>query len=389
MQHTNNKCTTMIDRDRTKPIINGKPQHLKMNEIISTHYRVSMLLLLAYTSTLCHCLGDAFVLPTTLVCHQNHHLKPTLLTKCNVQGLNIHSVDESQHTQKSNDISGYSIDQQRQILKEQLLEMADAYKKKNDLLDQERLNSMTKIEESSTNETDAEPTYAWKLLTKIMKKIMRKRNPNKGRVNDIVNSRTLGTQTLNIGSNGQQIIALAERLAQLNPTPTPLKGWKGYAGTDPSECLLEGTWKLRFTTAADASFSASPARGVAITSQEIDCHQGTLTNVVDFERGKLLGFRVVVEGTARSGDELELSFRKVVIRRQSRFPRWFGSVVIPIPARLFRAVNRFLVKRGRDDKLSGDNAMKGPYFKLLYIDDEFRMHKTGEGNWFIQTRITN
>merc|ERR1711976_530746 len=133
------------------------------------------------------------------------------------------------------------------------------------------------------------------------------------------------------------------------------------------------------TTAADASFSESPKRGEITTSQEVDPDIGTLTNVVDFERGKIKGFRVVVAGEAVADDEIELLFRRVEILRESRFPRLFGRIVFPIPAKLLRQLNRFLSK--------GKANPRGPYFQLQYHDNDLRMHKTGEGNWFIQRRL--
>ena len=39
---------------------------------------------------------------------------------------------------------------------------------------------------------------------------------------------------------------------------------------------------------ADASFPETERRGVASTSQVVDAEMGTFTNVVDFERGKLM-----------------------------------------------------------------------------------------------------
>lgn len=202
----------------------------------------------------------------------------------------------------------------------------------------------------------------------------------------IINSKTLGTSKLDTGNKGKSIIKTAEQLAALNPTKVPVYGWKGYGGGDPTnDCKLGGTWKLRFTTAADATFPASPTRGKAITSQEIDPKAGTLTNVVDFEKGKLKGFRVVVAGDATSDKEIDLTFRRVVILRDSRFPRLFGRLVFPIPAKLFRLLNRFFARKNTGGDAS--SSTRGPYFELQYIDEDLRMHKTGEGNWFIQSRL--
>ena len=175
---------------------------------------------------------------------------------------------------------------------------------------------------------------------------------------------------------------MAEQLSLLNPTPIPTLGFKHYGGALPSESKLGGIWKLRFTTAADASFPNSAKRGVATTSQVIDATEGTLTNVVDFEKGKLKGFRVVVEGEPVSETTMRLSFKKVKILRQSRFPRLFGEITIHLPSRLIR----WLGSTRKEGELADDSNL-GPYLQLRYLDDNLRMHTTNTGNWFIQTRL--
>jgi len=187
-----------------------------------------------------------------------------------------------------------------------------------------------------------------------------------------------------LGEEGDKIIALAEELATLNPTPRPMYGWKGYGGGSPSECLLDGHWKLRFTSGADATFRESPTRGKAITSQVVNATEGTFTNTIDFEKGAVTGFRVVVAGEALSDAAIVLNCRRIIFHRATRF---FRRIVVPLPP--FRFV-RFLV-RIASRTASPTNATKGgkhaAFFVSQYLDKNFRMHKTGDGNWFIQTRM--
>jgi len=185
-----------------------------------------------------------------------------------------------------------------------------------------------------------------------------------------------------VGDKGKEIIDLSERLSTLNPVEIPLYGWKGYKGGSPKDdCLLNGKWKLKFTTAADATFKESPIRGKAITSQEIDAEAGTLVNVIDFEKGKVKGFRVVINGEALSDNEVGLTFKRIEVFRNSRFPRIFGKLIIPLPS--FRFLRSFgWLGSGRKTR------SKGAFFELKYIDEDFRMHKTGDGNWFIQQKVS-
>ena len=169
---------------------------------------------------------------------------------------------------------------------------------------------------------------------------------------------------VDVGPRGERIIELAEQLSLLNPTPIPTLGFVRYGGASPSESKLAGTWKLLFTTAADATFAETDGRGVVSTSQVVDAERGTLTNVIDFERGKLLGLRVVVEGEPTSNTDIGLTFRSVRILRRSRFPRLFAEVNVRLPSRLIR----WLASRNGVDEERG----VGPYLRLRYVDDTLR-----------------
>ena len=105
----------------------------------------------------------------------------------------------------------------------------------------------------------------------------------------------------------------------------------------------------------------------------------TFTNVVDFERGSLKGFRVVVEGEPLSVRDVGLTFKAVKILRNSRFPRLFGQFTFRLPSRLIR----WFASRNKPK----EERSRGPYLQVQYLDDNLRMHTTDTGNWFIQTRL--
>lgn len=194
-------------------------------------------------------------------------------------------------------------------------------------------------------------------------------------------SASFGTAMVTLGDKGEEIIAVAERLALLNPNPLPNFGWRGYEGGDPkTDCLLDGKWKLRFTTGADATFRESSQRGKASTSQEINATNGTLTNVIDFEEGNVEGFRVVVEGTAETDTYMALNFKKIIIKRRKKLFNKFETINVPLPP--FSVLRAFakLASMGRANA-------KQAGFEIKYLDENFRMHKTNDGNWFVQTRL--
>lgn len=178
-------------------------------------------------------------------------------------------------------------------------------------------------------------------------------------------------------------IEAIERVAAKNPTSAPLKGWRGYGGEDPKNCILNGTWKLIFTDAADATFKKSK-RGSAKTFQEIDAKEGWFNNCVDFSNpdSKLQGFRVFVEGKALNDSEVELIFRKVRLLRRSRF---FPEITIPLPGPGFlRKVGRLFARRKGGEVNPSD---RGAGFKLLYVDEDLRIHRTFDGLYFVQKRL--
>jgi hypothetical protein len=70
-----------------------------------------------------------------------------------------------------------------------------------------------------------------------------------------------------VGAIRNRVVEIAEQLSPLNPTPMPALGFKSCGGASPLISKLGGSWKLRFTTAADASFPTTEKRGVVSTSQ--------------------------------------------------------------------------------------------------------------------------
>jgi hypothetical protein len=176
----------------------------------------------------------------------------------------------------------------------------------------------------------------------------------------------------------EQTIELINQLAAENPSGAPFADWK--SANVPKGTGLDGTWELQFTTGADATFRKTEKSGAAKTYQEIDASKGMFVNCVDFDSpdAKLKGFRVYVAGKKLSDTEVQLKFRAVKLLRRSRLLK---SVVIPLPPSwLLRGVAK-LASRGKA-KLSD----RGAGFQMLYLDEDLRMHKTFDGQYFVQSR---
>ena len=163
-----------------------------------------------------------------------------------------------------------------------------------------------------------------------------------------------------------------QRAAALTPAR-----WRERGGG----CKLDGSWKLLFTTGADATFRPSKDKGSVSTYQEIDADKGYFVNCVDFSSpdAKLRGFRVVVKGKRLSDTEVQLYFRRVKLLRRSRIG--LNTIIIPLPpSGLLRAVARW-ASRGKAQLSS-----RGAGFQMLYLDDDLRCHLTFDGQYFVQQR---
>lgn len=186
-----------------------------------------------------------------------------------------------------------------------------------------------------------------------------------------------------LGKAADRVMACVDGLAPLNPSSQPFR----YFGTESGQdCPLHGTWKLQFTTAADATFSSNSSRGDAAVSNVVDAVAGTVTNCIDFrtEQGEkppaLESLRVRLTAEAESDVRLALTFRFV----KARVSRFFGlplggrrlTLTLPVPGPFVTRIISFFTRK----------PPPRPYFDVLFLDDTLRVHRTGEGNLFVQQR---
>ena len=194
------------------------------------------------------------------------------------------------------------------------------------------------------------------------------------------------------GKAADAVMNAAGQLAKINPTEEPTK----YLGDKEKgdECPLNGEWKLLFTTAADATFSKNSTRGYATAKNVVDAKRGRITNVVDFaskENGEepvLKQLNVVIGAIPLGKERVELRFRyaKAVLTKFFRWKRRW-ALYIPVPAPFITRLIVFfsrIFRFGRKDKKVPPKA----YFDVLYLDDQLRIHKTGEDNLFVQAKDT-
>lgn len=208
-----------------------------------------------------------------------------------------------------------------------------------------------------------------------------------------------GVISEDVGRAASNVIAICDDLAQVSPIAQPNR----YLGDEQNgdEAPLNGAWKLLFTNAADAVFSKDSKRGAARAQNIVDAKKGRITNVIDFPTGDdgkepaLKQLNVVIKATPVSTERVELDFKyaKVVLTRLFFLPL-FGkklSLYIPVPAtfitrviNFFSALKRLVTRREKADS-EEQRTTKG-YFDVLYLDDQLRVHRTGQGNLFVQAK---
>jgi len=196
-----------------------------------------------------------------------------------------------------------------------------------------------------------------------------------------------------VGAAADRVLDAVDALAATaDPSYQPTKGLGMPDG--PTACALHGSWSNVFTTAADAVFSPDSKRGGADVYNEVDARTGRVTNCIDFlprdhpafratrqsglQPSPVESLRVRLSSKATSGRRVELVFRFVKVQLN----RFFGlklkwSLTVPVPGPFLTR----LLFSWRPNKRPPP-----AYFDVLFLDKELRVHKTGQGNVFIQQR---
>ncbi|OEU09225.1 hypothetical protein FRACYDRAFT_264253 [Fragilariopsis cylindrus CCMP1102] len=204
------------------------------------------------------------------------------------------------------------------------------------------------------------------------------------------------------------IFSLVEELSKFNPTDCPTQGLAGYneeVGRGGKSSPLDGSWRLLYTNAKDAE---APARTEKDSSEKfgdtvksgIEVSTG---QVIDAMKGECVNF-IALEGTTSGDDEEESNNKKPFDRIEITIKMTpLNDTRVRLDFLRGRALNSnapfsFL----RDFTFSFPPAVVGDilatirgkdfrvepqaYFDILYIDDQLRAHRTGEGKIFIQER---
>lgn len=201
-----------------------------------------------------------------------------------------------------------------------------------------------------------------------------------------------------VGDKAKEILDICNELAvEYNETskasgavPTLFLGDKENGEKAP----LNGPWKLLFTTAADANFSKKSKRGGARAQNIVDATKGTITNVIDFESKEdgtvplLQQLNVVIKAKAENARRVSLQFKYAkAILTKFFFLKVKWALYIPVPGPFLTRCIVFLSRIFRFGKKGVKDVPKA-FFDILYLDDELRIHRTGEDNFFVQGKET-
>jgi hypothetical protein len=198
--------------------------------------------------------------------------------------------------------------------------------------------------------------------------------------------------------NEPLVLSLVEELAKLNPTDCPTLGLAGYKQQAGKKSPLNGPWRLLFTNAKDAEapartekgadepFGDSVASGVEVTTgQRIDAVKGECVNFISLEsstsdKRPFDELEITIKMTPLSDTRVRLDFLKGRVQNARAPLPFLKDVTFNFPP---ATVSDFVARlRGQDP-----NVEPQAYFDILYIDDELRAHRTGEGKVFVQARF--
>lgn len=188
------------------------------------------------------------------------------------------------------------------------------------------------------------------------------------------------------------VLRLIDELAPLNPTKIPTAGLGGGGTGAPP---LDGLWTLLFTNARDAEAPARTenrlgafggkdaiAAGVQIaTGQRIDAMSGLCTNFIaaSGEKRPFDRLEIDIRMTALTPQRVRLDFERGRAQNERAPLPPLRDVAFAFPP---PGLGDFLCAlRGRDPAIEPQ-----AFFDILYIDDQIRFHRTGEGKVFVQAR---
>lgn len=199
-----------------------------------------------------------------------------------------------------------------------------------------------------------------------------------------------------VGAAAERVVSAVDALVPANPTAEPTKGLGKAKGFGYEDCPLNGRWYNKFTTAADATFSPDSKRGDAVVSNYVNGATGKTTNIIEFLPRDVPAFRatrkplppppldslkVVLSARAASATRVELIFRRVRARLNLSLLRgrlkFALTLILPVPGPFLTRL-LFFFRPAKRPPLA--------FFDVLYLDEDLRVHKTAQGNLFVQQR---
>ena len=197
------------------------------------------------------------------------------------------------------------------------------------------------------------------------------------------------------------VISIIDELSAYNPTPIPTLGLMNYKIEDASEqptssAPLAGRWRLLFTNAKDAEapsrteknsdqkFGDEVAQGVEVkTGQRIDAPKGECVNFIklsgDSESRPFDELEITIKMTPLTDTRVRLDFMSGRALNEKAPLPFLKDFKFKFPPPTFGDFTARL--RGKDPRIEPQ-----AYFDILYVDEDIRVHRTGEGKVFVQLR---
>jgi hypothetical protein len=201
------------------------------------------------------------------------------------------------------------------------------------------------------------------------------------------------------------IFSLVEELSKFNPTDCPTQGLAGYndgVGRGGTLSPLDGSWRLLYTNAKDAEapartekdsnekFGDTVKSGIEVTTgQVIDAMKGECVNYIALEstgdddesndKKPFDRLEITIKMTPLNDTRVRLDFLRGRALNSNAPLSFLRDFKFSFPPAVVGDILATI--RGKDFRVEPQ-----AYFDILYIDDQLRAHRTGEGKIFIQER---
>ena len=183
----------------------------------------------------------------------------------------------------------------------------------------------------------------------------------------------------------QQVRKVIDKLAQLNPTPEPAAAY--YTTADSNVTVsLQGKWTLLYTDAPDITSLENPNPLVELGRIGQECNPPTIANVIEWKAPAWTQSNPLVGENARLLQKV-VTQGKADPSRPAKVQLDIAGLQIQAPTTSDSSNPLLSLLKSRPVDLRGPWQLPFGEFELLYLDDHFRVTRTGQNYIAVNQRI--